>query len=264
MNAYLFSAGFTTMKMVPTPGRGAQVVNQLQSWDNCSSAILCGGDVERAQKQFEDWLCGLHDEEQPAQVTIKRIVVTQVVDQLLTESGAQPLDWLQLANELTGETHEEGSDESDHGYWVDVHQEVPPGTAGADLETLVRLLPKDIRTGLNWSADKQFFFLVTVLTAHQQPAIPASVAGFDEQDTDGTSEEHAANKVLDGHIMALPEMRDKETAAIVQARNSVVAAWLWRKHAANTRVARNEIHISPVCAVLPVDEQEMPETTSEN
>jgi hypothetical protein len=48
-------------------------------------------------------------------------------------------------------------------------------------------------------------------------------------------------------------MRDKEAAALVEARNSVVAAWLWRKYAANTRLAPNEIQIDPCCAFIPVE-----------
>jgi hypothetical protein len=48
-------------------------------------------------------------------------------------------------------------------------------------------------------------------------------------------------------------MRDKEAAALVQARNSVVAAWLWRKFAADTKFAPNEISINPCCAFIPVE-----------
>jgi hypothetical protein len=58
---------------------------------------------------------------------------------------------------------------------------------------------------------------------------------------------------LDGFVAALPELRDKEVAALVEARNSVVAAWLWRKFAANTRLAPNEIQIDPCCAFIPVE-----------
>jgi hypothetical protein len=48
-------------------------------------------------------------------------------------------------------------------------------------------------------------------------------------------------------------MRDKEAAALVEARNSVVAAWLWRQFAANTPLASNEILVNPCCAILPVN-----------
>jgi hypothetical protein len=47
-------------------------------------------------------------------------------------------------------------------------------------------------------------------------------------------------------------MRDKKEAALVEARNSVVAAWLWRKYAADTRLAQNEIQITPCCSFVPM------------
>jgi hypothetical protein len=51
----------------------------------------------------------------------------------------------------------------------------------------------------------------------------------------------------------LPEMRDKEAAALVEARNSVAAAWLWRKDAADIQLAPNEIQIDPCCSFIPVE-----------
>jgi len=58
---------------------------------------------------------------------------------------------------------------------------------------------------------------------------------------------------LDDAVAALPEMRDKEAAALVESGNSVVAAWLWRKFAADTRLAPNEIQIDPCCSFIPVE-----------
>ena len=58
---------------------------------------------------------------------------------------------------------------------------------------------------------------------------------------------------LDSAVVALPEMREKGASALVKARNSVVAAWLWRKYAADTRLANNEIYISPCCGIVPVE-----------
>ena len=45
------------------------------------------------------------------------------------------------------------------------------------------------------------------------------------------------NLIWTGFVAALPEMRDKEAAALVEAPTPVVAAWLWRKFAANTKLA---------------------------
>jgi len=43
---------------------------------------------------------------------------------------------------------------------------------------------------------------------------------------------------------------DKEAAALIEARNSVVAAWLWRRFAADTPLAANHIRIDPWCGAL--------------
>jgi hypothetical protein len=51
-------------------------------------------------------------------------------------------------------------------------------------------------------------------------------------------------------LTLFPQAADKEAAALIQARNSVVAAWLWRRYAANTRLAANQIRIDPGCGVI--------------
>jgi uncharacterized protein YhaN len=68
-----------------------------------------------------------------------------------------------------------------------------------------------------------------------------------EDENEDEEEDEAEQPALEENIAALPEMRDKEAAAVVQARNSVAAAWLWRKFAADTPLAQNELHITPVC-----------------
>ena len=59
MNGYLFTAGLTQTQVYPTPGRGGQMVDSIRHWDSCMSAIIYGGDTERAQKRFEAWSAGL-------------------------------------------------------------------------------------------------------------------------------------------------------------------------------------------------------------
>jgi hypothetical protein len=68
-----------------------------------------------------------------------------------------------------------------------------------------------------------------------------------------TTNPDAEKPDLDGFVATLPEMRDKEAAGLVEARNSVVAAWLWRKYAVDTRLAVNEIKIDPCCSFIPVE-----------
>jgi hypothetical protein len=251
MNAYLFSAGYTTTQVCPTPGRGGQMVDQLRTWDSCASGIIYGGDAERAQKRFEDWMTPAPDAEHPAQLAIKRVVAAQFVDQLLTESGGEPLDWPQVARQVTDLVETPAQDDFEQGYWVDIIQAVPPGKVSSDLEALQRELPEDIRSGLNWSPDRQFFFLVSILSPLPMSAPPADVS---DHDLDPAGEDDAGQQLeLESCVSTLLEMRDKEAAALVHARNSVVAAWLWRKYATDTRLALNEIHIAPCCGLIPVE-----------
>lgn len=255
MNAYLFSAGCNTAQVIATPGRGGQMVETLHTWDHCASAILYGGDAEHARNRFDAWVRSPPDAEHPTQVQIKKIVTAQFMDQLLTESGRQPMDWPQMARQMTDLLQNTAVDDLEQGYWVDINQTLPPGKISFDIEALKSGLAEDIRTGLNWSPDKQFFFLISALSPLPVPAMP-----FDELESVASEHGPAGNETranegtdLDGYVLALPEMRDKEAAALVQARNSVVAAWLWRKYAADTRLASDEIHVGPCCGLIPVE-----------
>ncbi len=255
MNAYLFSAGCTTSQVLATPGRGGQMIESLHSWDNCGSAIIYGGNAEQAQNQFESWLSASPDAERPIHVEIKKIVTARFVDELLTESGNQPLDWPQTAKQIADRLQDTAVDDLEQGYWVDVNQTLPPGKVAPDLESLKRDLPEEIRSGLNWAPDKHFFFLVSALSPQAAPAMYPDESEIPEPspvpDTDGIASDEGSD--LDGYVLALPEMREKEAAALVQARNSVVAAWLWRKYAADTRLTLNEIHVGPCCGLIPVE-----------
>ena len=140
-------------------------------------------------------------------------------------------------------------------YWVDLNAAMPAEKMSFDVESLKRDLPENIRSGLNWSPDKQFFFLLSVLSPRPSPANPPDELQYDPRIHDDAPDENPddAKPDLDGFVATLPEMRDKEAAALVEARNSVVAAWLWRKFAANTRLGANEIQIDPCCSFIPVE-----------
>jgi len=228
------------------------MVNTLQTWDACASAIVYGGDPAQAQKRFEAWCQPPQTADQLCDVKIKRIVAAQFVDQLFTESGDQPLDWPKISEQVNELLQATPVDDFEQGYWVDINQAVPPQKISPDIESLKRDLTEDIRSGLNWSPDKKFFFLVSVLSLRPLPVLPAhevdaGATNIDENDAD------EENDQLDGYIATLPEMRDKETAALIEARNSVVAAWLWRKYAADTRLAVNEIKVDPCCTFIPME-----------
>ena len=252
MNGYLFTAGLTQSQVRPTSVRGGQTVDRLQTWDTCASAIIYGGDAEQAQKRFEAWCRLIPDGENPVEMDFKKIVAAQFADELLTESGGQPLDWPLVSRQVNDILQATPVDDFEQGYWVDINQAVPPGKISFDVESLKRDLPEDIRSGLNWSPDKKFFFLLSVLTPRPLPVFPADE--LESHSTIHDDEIEAEEKPdLDGFVATLPEMRDKEAAALVEARNSVVAAWLWRKFAANTRLASNEIQIDPCCSFIPVE-----------
>ena len=252
MNGYLFTAGLTQTQVRPTPGQGGQRVDNIRNWDSCASAIIYGGDAQQAQKRFEAWCRLVPEGEKPIETEIKKVVAAQFVDHLLTESGGQPLDWPQLSQQVNDALQATPMDDFEQGYWVDTNQTVPPGKVSFDVESLKRDLPEDIRSGLNWSPDKKFFFLVSVLAPRLSPAIPSVESESDARFRDDEIEA-GEEPDLDGFVATLPEMRAKETAALVEARNSVVAAWLWRKFAANTRLAANEIQIDPCCSFIRVE-----------
>ena len=255
MSGYLFTAGLTQSQMCPTPDRGGQMVDRLQTWDCCASAIVYGGDAEQAQKRFVAWCRLIPDGENPVEMDFKKITGAQFVDELLTEAGGKPLDWRQISMQVNDVLQSTHVDDFEQGYWVDIEQVVPPGKIRFDIESLQRSLPEDIRSGLNWSPDKKFYFLLSVLSPHPSPATPPGDLQHEPGVHDDALDENSDDEKpdLDGFVAALPEMRDKEAAALVEARNSVVAAWLWRKFAANTKLAANEIQIDPCCAFIPVE-----------
>jgi hypothetical protein len=255
MNAYLFTAGLTQSQVRPSPGRGGQMVDSLRIWDSCMSAIIYGGDPEQAQKRFEAWCRRTPEGENPVEMEIKKVGAAQFVDQLLAESGGKPLDWPQISRQVNDILQATAVDDFEQGYWVDINQAVPPGKISFDVESLKRDLPEDIRSGLNWSPDKKFFFLLSVLSPRPLPVIPADEWESNAPNRDDADDENEDDEKtdLDEAVAALPEMRDKDAAALVEARNSVVAAWLWRKYAAGTRLAPNEIQITPCCSFIPVE-----------
>jgi hypothetical protein len=256
MNGYLFTAGLTQSQIRPTPGKGGQLVDRLLTGDTCVSAIIYGGDAEQAQKRFEAWCRLTPAEKTPVEMDIKKVVAAQFVDQLLTESGGKLLDWPQISRQVNDILQATPVDDFEQGYWVDLNEAMPAGKISFDVGSLKRDLPEDIRSGLNWSPDKKFFFLLSVLSPRPLPAIPADDLESNAPDRDDADDENVGDDEktdLDEAIAALPEMRDKEAAALVEARNSVVAVWLWRKFAANTRLAPNEIQIDPCCSFIPVE-----------
>ena len=248
MNAYLFTAITTMSQLRPTPGRHGPT-ESFQTWDGCSSLIVLGDNPDEAQKKFEACLHMQREGENPMDTQIRKIAAAQFVDQLLTESGSAPLDWLEILRQCESTA----TDDFEQGHWVDVDPVVRPGQLSVDVEALQQDLPEEIRTGMNWSADKKFYFVLSVLTP---PSPPADLTSEPETNAPNLAEpldenpEALAQTELQRLLALFPQSADKEAAAMIQARNSVVAAWLWRRYAANTRLAANQIRIDPGCGVV--------------
>ena len=223
----------------------------FQSWDSFPSLIVCADHADEAQKQFEAWLRTTPEGENPVQTEIKKLVAVQFMEQLFTESGYEPIDWALISQRIETTPQSDDGDNLEQGYWADVNQLVRPEKLSADIESLRHDLPEDIRSGLNWSADKQFFFVVSVLS----PPMPPAVAEV-EPESETTNPDDSSVAELDSWEAALPEMADKEVAALVQARNSAVAAWLWRKFAVGTQFVANDIDIDPWCGVVVLKEEQ--------
>ena len=184
----------------------------------------------------------------PIQTQIIKIATAQFVDQLLTETASVPIDWGQVADQAQKDLQAVPGDDFEQGYWVDVNAAVVQ--PNPNIEALRQDLPEEIRSSLNWAEDKQFFFILSVVSP-PSPGIADEMeadAPKDEPPTEDTEAGIAFDPVtLQADFL---ELVDKEAAALIRARNSVVAAWLWRKCAASTSLAGHQIRIDPWCGVL--------------
>jgi hypothetical protein len=227
----------------------------MQTWDSSVSAIIYGAGVEQAQRQFEEWCSQKPEGDEEAEILVKRIIAAQLVDQLITESGGKAMQWPEISQRLLDPAAVTAVDESEQGLWLDVNQVAVGGRFNGDVEALKRGLPDEICSGLNWSPAKQCIFLVTVLSPPPPPPDPEAEFEQPEAGPVEDMEGEEATDDLDEFVASLPEMRQKETAALVEARNALLAGYLWRKFAADTAVASNEIHVGQCCTVFCADAQ---------
>jgi len=252
VNAYLFTAVATRSQVRPVMGRYGQA-NAIQKWDACATQIVFGESPDEAEQRFETWLRATPDGENPAEVTVRKIAAAQFVDQLFTESGSAPLNWPDILKRAESQLQSTPVDDFEQGYWVDVDQVVRPDKLSFSAGTLQSDVPEDIRSGLNWLSDKKFLFILSVLSPLEPPVEPLDEPGTDDSGSDESSDENSEKSapIGIGELCAtFPQALDKEAAALIQARNSVVAAWLWRRSAANTRLATNSIRIDPWCGAI--------------
>lgn len=245
MNAYFLTAGITRFQVSPGKVPRAQRASQQQRWVSCNSLIVCDDTADAAQKSFEKALREQPEDGGQIETQINRIVAAQFADQLLTETGFVPLDWTQVASQAQSDLELAAADDFEQGYWLDVNEVVLPSP---NIEALRGDLPEDIRSGLNWAEDKQFFFLLSILT----PPLRLMVSEDEPEanapaplETEGEPGPDLAELEVD-----FPGLVEKEAAVLIRARNSAVAAWLWRRHAPDAKLARNQLRVDPWCGLL--------------
>ncbi len=251
MNAYFFTAGITQTQLRAALDQAPQ---RLETWDSCVSIVVYGGNSDEAKNQFEAWLHSSPDDGNPIQVNIRKVVTAPLVNQLFTEWGSKEIDWEHISAIADASSNESEVDYFEQGYWANVNGLVPTQNLPPSVEALRNDLPEDIRSGLNWLPEKTFYFLVSVLC----PRVSTSDAWRQSdhsmlragQRADEDSEEDEGER--SGSI-SFPELVDKKAAALVQARNSVVAGWLWRRFTVAKGLPANEIKIDCWCGAIPAD-----------
>ena len=255
MTAYYFTAAVTCSQVRPTRGPyGTR--DTIQVWDGCPCQIVFGHSPGEAQRQFETWVRAQPQGENPRDVIVRKITSTRLVEKFLTESGNIPLDWPKILKQQESILESMPVDDFEQGNWVDVDQVVRPEKLSFSVGTLQSDVPEDVRSGLNWAGDRQFIFFFSILRPPPQPPPP----NFEiEEDRPDSTEPEAEDSGEPGEPKELspeelyatfPDACNREAVAVIQARNSVVAAYLWRRYAANTPLAGNAIRIDPWPATL--------------
>lgn len=239
MNGYFFTASTTRSRSRPTVVSGGQTEDLWETWNSWDSTIVCADNADQAQKLFEE---GLY-QQLKGETTINKIVGAQLLGQLLTERGPAPIDWPQIVKQAQLDLEATADGDLESGFWLDVNEVIPPGF---NLEASGGNLPEDIRSGLNWSEDKQFFFLLSVLSPPPPPPESSDESEDEARAAEQTSDEAALASIR-------TQLADKEAAALIRARNSAIAAWLWRKYSADTKLAGNKIRIDQLCGVAGVE-----------
>jgi hypothetical protein len=241
-NAYYLTGIYRCVQVQKNPRAGPGETIQVS--DASLPVIAFGPSPDEAQSLFESELCKPPEgEEGVREVTVRKMIVAPIVGQLLTESGNVPLNWPRILEQMDTVLESTPVDDFEQGYWVDVDTVVPSDKMSFSAGTLQSDVPEEVRSGLNWSGDKKFFFLLQVLPPPAPPPIPT----YEEkvEDVESEQSEEPSPEEIEAMNVTLPE-----TAAIIQARNSVVAAWLWRRYAANTQWNSNAIRITPMCGTI--------------
>ena len=223
--------------------------------DGCSSLILYGGEEEESWKRFEEYLLSPNQMEQPVGTKIEKITGSPVLEEILTETGFTALNWVDLCAEQERSLESIAPDDLSQGYWADGNELVDPHQLSPNIESLQRELPEDIGSALNWSADKVYLFLLSVL-APGETFVNVEFEAEEGYPEEEESDESPRDEFEVPQPSPFPEVTQRELSVVIRARNSVVAAWLWRKHAASALtspgIAEKPIRIDPLCTAMPI------------
>ena len=74
-----------------------------------------------------------------------------------------PIDWAQISQRIEPTLQSAEGHELEQGYWADINVLVRPDKLSASVESLERELPEEIRSGLNWSTERQYYFITSVI-----------------------------------------------------------------------------------------------------
>jgi hypothetical protein len=261
LHGYLYAASVIRSQVKPTRLSRGQVIDQMQVWAETPEVIVCAENPNAAQKLFEDVLTAPSDERNPLSTQIHKIVAAEFLDQLLTETGGDPLDWPKIVQQAWQDLQSTPEDAAlNQGYWLNLGE--VPGTSSS-LEALRRDLPADTAAELNWSADRQYYFLIVVLSPPPPPPspspesleeayVPAGENIPHEEPVEENGDENA-DELIFGKVPTPLPLPDLEAAVLIRARNAAVAVWRWRQYAAGLKRASNPIRLEPWNGALGVE-----------
>jgi len=267
MNGYFIATSITVAELVPGKTGGRAPAGMVQAWSSRGTMLFVAETPEAAQILVDESLAAQTTGDHPREIKVHEMVIAQVVGELLTEAGNVPLDWPEIARQsrVDLETTPEGFFEQ--GYWLDIRE---VKRASPMLESMRQNLPEETRSGLNWRAETQFYFILSVLSTpvsstelveepHEKPEPPPPPA----EEPAGAEGESAGEAPADDLTFErfletddYPRLNPLETAVIVRARNAAVATWLWHQYAADTRLAGNAVCLEAWCGVGGVDIEE--------